>query len=538
MIKLLKSIKLFIGDSSQEIKFFNRNAHQIDIDFSELTKKSTVLHFEFIAPITHFRNHDYTWSNVEGKLIANWYTPKILKLENNHIVQANQYCGIWEVDENNPRILLWCFNVNNSAPLAQFNLNNNKYISNSIYFGALPFPLALLFPKYSGVELSRSKIAFSAIVCFTDHCDFDTQKNLRAQRKFFKKYDIKITKGFFLNYYSKRSDTASVEFHISEFKKWIEDGHELAYHSLSQSVKLDSESFKDFKDFKPPFDKTHTYIDHGFQPYNFSLYKNHKSINLNYGVHLRNLNIKNLWNYIDTGTATQGVINQLNPQQFVLKSYYRGIKEIEMKNRLHMLIKTIVFHYSSNYDYLFVYGRLVKYFKPTRSKKSVKKHFSMISNLFKIFQLLLPILLFWKTKKNRVYPLAVYNPVIFQHKIDRKIFNIFQTLEMVDFKNGLSKRNIDLLIKEKGLFIAHTYFSDPLSHHRGKLFRRNGEIDDQVEENFAYMSKMICSKNLWNPTLEELISHLLELKMVMLTCNELGEIMVENSNGILFRNAK
>jgi len=58
-------------------------------------------------------------------------------------------------------------------------------------------PLALLFPLDEGIEISRSKIPFSAIACFTDHCDFDTLRNLKQQRQFFKTYNIRITKGFF-----------------------------------------------------------------------------------------------------------------------------------------------------------------------------------------------------------------------------------------------------------------------------------------------------------------------------------------------------
>ena len=162
-----------------------------------MTEKSTVFQFEFTTPITHFRNHDYTWIKLEMGHIANSYAPKVLKLDNSQIVQANQYSGIWEVDGSNPKILHWCFNIEKSTPLAQFNLNNNKSISYAYCLAELPSPLGLLFPKHSGIELSRSKIAFSAVACFTDHCDFDTHENLRKQRKFFKKFKIKITKGFF-----------------------------------------------------------------------------------------------------------------------------------------------------------------------------------------------------------------------------------------------------------------------------------------------------------------------------------------------------
>lgn len=63
--------------------------------------------------------------------------------------------------------------------------------------------LELLFPKQC-IEISCSKVPFSAIACFTDHCDFDTLENLKTQRTFFKKHEIKVTKGFFINHFSKK----------------------------------------------------------------------------------------------------------------------------------------------------------------------------------------------------------------------------------------------------------------------------------------------------------------------------------------------
>ena len=91
---------------------------------------------------------------------------------------------------------------------------------------------------------------------------------------------ISITKGFFLNHFSKRSDNASWQNESDEFKKWVADGHELAYHSLSQSIKSKEESVTDFVNFKSVAN-TVTWIDHGYQPYNFSLIENTKIVSQN-----------------------------------------------------------------------------------------------------------------------------------------------------------------------------------------------------------------------------------------------------------------
>ena len=106
---------------------------------------------------------------------------------------------------------------------------------------------------------------------------------------------------------------------------------------------------------------------------------------------------------------------------------------------------------------------------------------------------------------------------------------------MIDFKIGLCKKNIDLLIKESGLFIAHTYFSAPMNYHQGKLFGNVNEIDIKVEENFKYLSEKIIKKNIWNPTLTMLVNYLEQFQSVSFNCGHDGKIYIENQNQLLYR---
>jgi hypothetical protein len=203
-----------------------------------------------------------------------------------------------------------------------------------------------------------------------------------------------------------------------------------------------------------------------------------------------------------------------------------------------MFIKNIIFHhYSTDYS-LRLYRDVAKYFKNLKQKRSVKKYLRVLITTFKLARLLIPILLFWKTRKNKIYPLARYNPVFFNQDISNETFTVFQTIEMVDFKLGLNKSNLDLLIKENGLFIAHTYFSAPLNYHHGKLFENTNEIDKQVEMNFSYLSQKINSKDIWNPTLKELITYLKNFSNVSFDCDENGELLVIDKNQLPFRTVK
>ena len=341
---MITSIKLLGKHSETNLEYVKIHEFKVTIDSAFIDDESTTLQIEFEYPILQFRNHDYTWQNIEKLQFANWYAPKILRLKNNQLVQANQHIGIWEFSKKNSNVLLWHFNTKKGELIAKYDSENSKKIVQSDAKCKVVSPLALLFPRNGGIEVSRSKMPFSAIACFTDHCDFDTLPNLTQQREFFKAHGIKITKGFFLNNFSKSQETANFEQHSAELKEWVQDGHELAYHSLSQSIKPLEKSLSDFETFKPPLENIRSWIDHGFQPYNVSRYQNYERLRNNYGVLLHDKGVDIFWNYVDSGTAVKGVINQLNPNQFTLQAYYKGVKHLRWKEKIPMLIKNIFFH--------------------------------------------------------------------------------------------------------------------------------------------------------------------------------------------------
>jgi len=82
----------------------------------------------FISPIRFFRNHDYTWVNVKQDRIAGQWVPKILLLENGYYVQPNQNIGYWEVNKQNPSVLLWRFNPEFSNPLTVYTGTQNERV--------------------------------------------------------------------------------------------------------------------------------------------------------------------------------------------------------------------------------------------------------------------------------------------------------------------------------------------------------------------------------------------------------------------------
>lgn len=529
---MITSIRILASSFQQSIALPEGNAAKIVINCDSVIQKglsSFDIIIAFSKPILAFRNHDYTWVDLSKNRIANSFCPKIVQLDQNVFVQANTTAGIWEVNKQYPNQLIWRFNPSFSNGITQYKGKENaKAIdaANSVIsFVETP---TLLF-THQPLEISRSKIPFSAIACFTDHCDYDTPENLEVQRVFFDQLSLKTTKGFFLNHYSKRDDNASWENHQDELEKWRQNGHELAYHSLSQSIKSDEESRRDFENFQPPYTDTNVWIDHGFQPYNFSLFQNNNWKPSDYEAVLRRKNITTLWNYIDAGTATKGVINQLNAEQFTMQNFTKAIQSFSLKSRLVLLFKNIIFHYDNHPQRIRNYIDAVANVRALVQKKKIRAIWSLLLNVLPLVGVIAKVMIFWNSVKNKPYKVAQYSPLLFQHTIDQHQFHIFQTLEMVDFKKALVPQNIDSLIQESGVFIAHTYFSVNMEHYSGKLFKNKTELEEEVVRNFEYLANSIRDKKVWNPTLSELIDFWKDYENSIFDINSQGQVGLKNT---------
>lgn len=537
---MITSISILSDEKKIDCLFNQDQSNKIVIDVKEIFKANTnSLDFEitFSLPIISFRNHDYTWIKPNHDYIANEFSPKIIQLSNGSYIQPNSYHGIWEVNIKEPNVLLWRFNPINSKPLTIYRgEKNQKIIAQASSRNNIFEDVALLITN-KPIEFSRSKIPFSAIAVFTDHCDFDTVNNLKLQREFFKKNGIITTKGFFLNHFSKREDNASFKNDEQELLKWKEDGHELCYHSLSQSIKSDDESYNDFCSFQPPFEELFTWIDHGYQPYNFSLFQSKTINDDDYESTLYQKNIKILWNYIDSGTATLGVLNQLNPSHFTLLSFLNGNKDLSFIKRLQLILKNIIFHYYGDEKLILKYKNTASNFKKFITQKQLGYFFSFVKDIFSISSKLIVVFINWKITRNKPYKLAKYAPILFKHTIAQKEFYVFQTIEMLDFKKAIHPKNIDSLIKEKGVFIAHTYFSVPMDYHQGKMFSDENTIDVLVAQNFESLGKKIKNNEIWNPTLQELVAYWSNFDNVVLDIDNEGTIFVKSKTELQFRPA-
>jgi hypothetical protein len=533
---MIQKVYFISEDKKIEISYKIEN-RELVLNFPDSFTKTAYGFFEIHlnTKISKIWNHDSKWIAVPKSFTASFYNSKVISLDSQVLVQANCCHGIWEISAKNPKILQWHFNAKNSFPITTYVGNNNQRIIKDAKSAHFPDKISLLFPKKNAIEISKSEIPFSAVACFTDHCDFDTLINLQTQRNFFKSINLKITKGFFLNHFSKRSDNASFEKHAEELLLWQQDGHELAYHSLSQSIKNEQESKKDFENFVPPFEIP-VWIDHGYQPYNFSLYRNGFCSDSQFESNLIAKKIQFLWNYIDSATSTNGVINQLNTNQLSIKAYAKGISNTGFFIYFQALLKAIVFHLSPSDRLIFTYKQSATGFKKIFFQRQFKLVPQFIRDLSGLFWAVFKVFLGWNFFKNKSYPLAKYTPVFFKHTIKDQDFIVFQTLEMINFETSLSKKNIDLLVQEHGVFIAHTYFSDSIVYHEGKFLIHENEINPIVKANFEYLSDKIKLSKIWNPTISEWYDYLQHFDSVYFSLNAAGNVQIHNANNLHYRN--
>ena len=159
----------------------------------------------------------------------------------------------------------------------------------------------------------------------------------------------------------------------------------------------------------------------------------------------------------------------------------------------------------------------------------------LFQNSFRVLIPVLKIILFWNWYKNKTYRFARYNSIVFPYFENGKKFTMFQTLDMLDLKKSLAPENIDLLSNEKGLFIGHTYFSVPMKYHQGRMFLTEDTLDEKVVENFKYLGQKIRNKEIWNPTLNELLVFLSHFQEVLLDVDANGHIIVIKDANLPFR---
>jgi hypothetical protein len=479
----------------------------VEILFNCKNKEFKELSFEIEfneRPIS-WRNHDYTWVNLNKTRFSNDLSPKILKFKNENYLLSNKYIGVWEINPKNRNILKWHIHSSDLSPFFYFDAKGKRnWVDTPISFDE-SLVLKLFYGKTKPIEISRSKLPFSAVMIFTDHCDFDSDTLLVKQREFFKKHKIKVTKGFFLHHFSRKGDwNSSFERNSNEFYAWKEDGHELCYHALSQSTIWDDHiRINQFDNFESPVGlNVTTWIDHGYQPYNLSkadyLFNRLKTLNQ---FHLKGINL--VWNYNDSGEAIIN-LNQNNFESFSLLKIWNS--KISLTDK----VRITLFYFGSE-------SLKIKYRKLSAKIQKSKGNIPKITFYGITFILLLRCL--WGLRIN-----LKRSAQIFFHTPIKEVLG-FQSIVVKDWVWSFSEP-LDLLVHEKGVSIVHSYFAFLGEHHINPLFNNlEGEISIDIENSFKKVSRLIAEGVLWNPTLNEFMSYYKKINK--------SEIIIVNNSFVL-----
>jgi hypothetical protein len=428
-----------------------------------------------------FRSFNYTWESTEQIQISGPLSPKILKFDDGSYLMANRYIGTWVYDPQKPLELEWVIVGKDVQPFFRYNDQHgrdwlevgaeiNEDIELTVYETREPF------------EVSFSKIPFKPVVIFTDHCDFDSDVLLKKQREFFKEMNLKATKGFFLKKHSHKGEwNSAYEGNEKEFQKWQVDGHELCYHSLSQSKLPNNGNNELINTFQHPTpEKVVTWIDHGYQSYNVS-----KSIDIHNRLerlkHLHGKGIINFWNYYDVSESIDN-LNQLDYRQLnIVRVFKSGIK---LKDKLRIL-----YFFNSNEEQVVFYRKLAGLIKNKDWRNLIK---SSVRFVFGLMRLIKPL----DKQKQIMRAQSMFNTEI-------NGMTSFQTIVVKDWVHAFSQPYLRLK-EESGLAIIHSYFSFLGKHHGNTLFQNErGEISEEVIASFNKLRKDIQNQEIWNPTLKE-----------------------------------
>ncbi len=462
--------------------------------------------FEFLFPIVLWRNHDYRWVDVSRRRLANFHSPKALMLKNGQKVVAGETTGLWEYDPKHPKRLTWIVADKWLSPMFRYDEKDKKHFVEPEFVPEEPMTFSLLFTKGQIPEFSRSRVPFSAILNFSDHCDFDSLELMELQRGLFKKCQIRVSKGAFLFHHSKRAFNVSVEHNSDELQLWKEDGHELCYHSLSQSIRPDKGWQADFEAFENAGHRWPTWIDHAFQPYNLTKMASSGYDSEDWARRMQAAGIHYLWNYLDAGHSGKGVVNQLDVSQFSLRSYVRNALKTINPASLTSLLRTYILYFSDESSRQ-NYSMLVNNLRRKLWMKSLEGASGLVLGLLFLLGRLLRMLL--DTSKREVLPeWQKYAATFFPVNLEKSDFWVFQTVEVHDFIRTFSEENLKLLTASSGICLAHTYFADDDLQKQGRMFfNKAGIWMPGIEETFQRIGNLAAKGELWLASIAEIAEY-------------------------------
>lgn len=488
------------------------------------------LQIKLDARVLRWRNFDYKWVNAEQVRMAGSWSPKILELEGDWRMVAGETHGTWRYDPRQAQELTWILADPLQQPRLHYDANDHPLLS-TCSPARNEWVCTFLFTRSAVPEFSRSRIPFSAILNISDHCDFDSPVLLERQRRFLRRLGLNITKGVFLFHHSKRPWNVSMERQADLLRDWAKDGHELCYHSLSQSTRASrSEWEDDFDRFVTESGSWTTWIDHGFQPYNLSRIPAAAPELIDWARGMRRAGVRLLWNYLDAGQSGPGRINQLNPKHFSLSAY--------RKTLMQQFSQSGVFELLRSYNLFFCgvraqkrYQQLAAWLRKKAWRQSWRIWPRLLAGSFRLLAQLLRVV-FFGSGRLRLPEWQKMTPILFEVGLGGQRFWLFQTVEVHDFAATFSQDNLNVLMGEAGVCLAHTYLADTDRRKSGRLFADNkGHVMPGAKAALERLSLAVAEEKIWMPTLQELRQQAELLAGLRFVLDERGQVVALGGDG-------
>lgn len=468
------------------------------------------IHIEWETAVAWVRSSAYTWEAAYAGWTAHMLSPKLIQLQNGQMVQASQTIGVWELVHAHH--LVWHIQGEMVQPMTRFNAQG---IPERHHLPPPPLmaPLALWLPQQAA-ELARSPHGFQAVVCFTDHCDFDTPEALQVQLESLRAYNMTITKGFFYYNFAKRPNTvclAEQPHWAAAFKK---EGHEAAWHALSLSLQPPNEALAQCKSFVSAMDFT-TYMDHGHQPYNWS--QSHWTWSEK-AVQYAQKGWRQLWHYRDVGPATRHW-NQLDIRRWHLAHCLPWNTLFQMAHWAQAL-HFYRMHWADPIAYEAL-GRLIHQIKSLHARGTFSLMLGIGPTLWQHRKVFGCIKRAW-TLRTRVPDAVRGQAIVYPIQLGPEVFWMFQTQLWNDWVTPLQPAALAAFVEAKGVCLAHTYLSVPLAHYPNRFMLTSTRINPKVKPGLARLSQAIQQGQCWNPTLSEAMAYWQRFDQVTFTITDAG----------------
>ncbi len=502
---------------------------------------------------TNLLDRNYLWQPLKKGIYIDSLTPTILtgKINRYSVSLAIHYHNSLFVNDDQNKFALQIDNRTTypklhyptyySANISNYYAKKNSQFCAKLNLSFEETDQKLMFPPIPWRFPGGKKACF----VITDHADWDTTKKIDALYSSSEMINsqLKTTKSVFyrtkhFKYLSKTFNPEGLD--VPDFLKAIdalhETGHEICPHSITPYNSVSQDIVREALSYFAENYASGTWIDHGYaQLYNYS--RLGWDINSEWYLldELKKSGFNNMWSFIDVTEYPVRSINQLaysDTSKDYIRAFYLHLLQGNMwaaVNYLKVLAKQQLGKEGKNQIKNFAY--LLKLiisteYKPDEKYKRISKK---ITELPYMLSVLLYSLIFEKNETYNFYPVFSNEKGLSIRQISEEDLILFTSVLV---NNGaIAWQNLDKLIEEHGIHIAHTYLCNTnLKYGNSTLINKNGHwvLSDWFKERLTIMGEKITNGDIWNPTMKDCVTWFKKWSKITIEYMGNSKILIHN----------